>query len=454
MKSARQHITEARESLERRWREIASAMSGIPPTSNPMGPFNQYELDVNLGGDFPVKIKPFSLSAVAGPLADFEYNTARRGGTIRLDPGSSVQRSPTLWHELAHGTQARSFDTAMFDDASRQLKLGSSEKTAKAIRASQQAPVPYHAKTREMDARAVEQGQVSANAGRRAAETMLQDLRALAQEQGALPPSTEPLERLAAYRKRMTDASVKAEKNRIQAALAQPVDTPMPTVFGGTRAPNKDEIKIRAAAARKTDQAVRRGMQNMADMTSLGFDQTASPAIIKGIIRHVKSRTGVSQYSPKEWSGLNKLLDAISRSSVTPSATRAASTGVASRELPPPRPLVRGELPPPPPVKPTDINTRSFSVSPRKPGGLRGLGLAGIGGVLAAGADAGASVAGVYSTPEPRTRMEGEKTYGTDVGLGFDVDAQGELMADPAGMEAARRRGKQGRSFRTWYPER
>lgn len=454
MKSFFQHITEARESLERRWREIGDAMSKIPPTPNPMGPFNQYEVDVNLGGDFPVKVKPFSLSPVAGRLGDFEYNTDRRAGTIRLDPGSSVQRSPTLWHELAHGTQARSFDTAVFDDATGRLKSGNWKKTAKAIQASQQAAVPYYAKTREMDARAIEQGQVSANAGRQAAETFLKDLRAMARVEGALPPSTEPLERLAAYRKRVTDASVKAEKKRIQAALAEPVDTPMPTVFGGTRAPNKDEIKIRAAAARKTDQTVRRGMQNMADMTSLGFDQTASPAIIKSIIRHVKSRTGVSQYTPKEWSGLNKLMDAISRSSVTPTATRAASTGVASRELPPPRPIKPGELPPPPPVKPTDINTRSFSVSPRKPGGLRGLGLAGVGGVLAAGADAGASVAGVYSTPEPRTRMEGEKTYGTDVGLGFDVDSEGELMADPAGMEAARRRGKEGRSFRTWYPER
>ena len=91
-------------------------------------------------------------------------------------------------------------------------------------------------------------------------------------------------------------------------------------------------------------------------------------------------------------------------------------------------------------------------MSPRKPTGLRGLGLAGLGGILGAGADAGASVAGVYSTPEPHTRMEGEKTYGTDIGLGFDVDTEGELMANPAGMEAVRRREKEGRSFPTWYP--
>lgn len=75
-------------------------------------------------------------------------------------------------------------------------------------------------------------------------------------------------------------------------------------------------------------------------------------------------------------------------------------------------------------------------------------------GALGAAAEAGASVAGVYSTPDPKTRMEGEKTYNTDVGLGFDTTPEGELEADPAGMEAARRRAKEGRSFPTFYPPR
>lgn len=445
MKSFSQYLKEARESLERRWNDITRAMGQIPSTTNPMGPFNQYELDVNLGGDFPVKVKPFALSPVAGPAGDFEYNTARRGGTVRLDPASSVQGSPTLWHELAHGTQARSFDTAMFDLKTRQPKMLTANPTAKggidfykAIAASRQAAVPYHAKTREMDARAFEYGKISANAGRSAAESMLRELRALAREHGALPPTTDALKQIDAYRRRVAQASATQEKGRIQAAAQTPTDTPMPTAFGGTRPPSEGEVKIRSAVARKGEQLAKRGMQNVADMVNLGFEQTASPAIIKSIVRHVKSRTGVEQYSTKEWDAVSKMLAAMS-APPSGAASKAANTGALPAESTP---------------KPTDITTRSFSVSPRKPTGLRGLGLPGLGGILGAGADAGASVAGVYSTPEPHTRMQGEKMYGTDIGLAFNVDDQGELMADPAGMEAARRRRKEGRSFPTWYPER
>jgi len=81
------------------------------------------------------------------------------------------------------------------------------------------------------------------------------------------------------------------------------------------------------------------------------------------------------------------------------------------------------------------------------------LGAAAIGAAMGAATEAGASVAGVYSTPDPKTRMQGEKTYNTDIGLAFDTDDQGELMADPAGMKAARERKARGQSFPTWYPE-
>lgn len=83
--------------------------------------------------------------------------------------------------------------------------------------------------------------------------------------------------------------------------------------------------------------------------------------------------------------------------------------------------------------------------------GVAALGASALGALGAAG-EAAASVGGVYSTPDPKTRMQGEKTYNTDVGLGFNTTPEGELEADPAGMEAARRRAKEGRSFPTLYP--
>lgn len=65
--------------------------------------------------------------------------------------------------------------------------------------------------------------------------------------------------------------------------------------------------------------------------------------------------------------------------------------------------------------------------------------------------DMAVNMMGLLSTPEPKTRMQVEKDLNTDVGLGFDY-VDGELVMNPEGSEAVRRRKKQGYSFPTAYP--
>lgn len=62
-------------------------------------------------------------------------------------------------------------------------------------------------------------------------------------------------------------------------------------------------------------------------------------------------------------------------------------------------------------------------------------------------------VASMISTPKPKDRMQGEKTFNSDIGLAFDVDDAGELVADPAGFKAVAQRQKEGKGFSTVYPK-
>lgn len=107
-----------------------------------------------------------------------------------------------------------------------------------------------------------------------------------------------------------------------------------------------------------------------------------------------------------------------------------------------------------PPKSNLPIKARKGSIDTEMLKGFGTAALSALGGAMAAGAEAGASVAGVYSTPEPKTRMQGEKTYNTDVGLAFNFNPDsGDVEADPAGMKAVRERQKRGQSFPTMYPD-
>lgn len=96
-----------------------------------------------------------------------------------------------------------------------------------------------------------------------------------------------------------------------------------------------------------------------------------------------------------------------------------------------------------------------------KASGLRAIGAAGLagagavaGGALTQGVEAVTNVlGGLLTPPDPRSRMQGEKMIGSDVGVAFDLSPEGELMGNPAGFEAVRRREKEGRSFPTMYPQ-
>lgn len=68
-------------------------------------------------------------------------------------------------------------------------------------------------------------------------------------------------------------------------------------------------------------------------------------------------------------------------------------------------------------------------------------------GALGIGMNAATDVSGMFTPPPPRQRMEGEKSWGTDTGLAFDLGDDGELVASPEGFKAVRQREKEGRSF-------
>jgi len=86
--------------------------------------------------------------------------------------------------------------------------------------------------------------------------------------------------------------------------------------------------------------------------------------------------------------------------------------------------------------------------------GAAGLAAAGsiVGGALTQGVQAGTDVLGMIGrTPEGKDRMQIEKSFNSDMGLGFDVGPDGELVADPAGREAARKRQQQGINFPSMF---
>jgi hypothetical protein len=103
---------------------------------------------------------------------------------------------------------------------------------------------------------------------------------------------------------------------------------------------------------------------------------------------------------------------------------------------------------------------KEMSQNPRA-SGLRAIGAAGIAGAGAAVSGALSQSAeaslnalgGMLTPPEPKSRMQVEKDIGSDVGLAFDLSPEGELMGDPAGFAAVRKREKEGRSFPTMFPQ-
>lgn len=68
-------------------------------------------------------------------------------------------------------------------------------------------------------------------------------------------------------------------------------------------------------------------------------------------------------------------------------------------------------------------------------------------GGMATGMNVATDVSGILTPPAPRDRMQGEKSWGTDTSLAFDLGDDGELVASPEGFKAVRQREKEGRSF-------
>jgi hypothetical protein len=62
-------------------------------------------------------------------------------------------------------------------------------------------------------------------------------------------------------------------------------------------------------------------------------------------------------------------------------------------------------------------------------------------------------VASMISTPKPKDRMQGEKTFNSDVGVAFDLTPDGELEGNQAGFKAVADRKKKGFGFSTVYPQ-
>jgi len=62
------------------------------------------------------------------------------------------------------------------------------------------------------------------------------------------------------------------------------------------------------------------------------------------------------------------------------------------------------------------------------------------------------NLAGLLTLPAPKDRMYMEKNTNTDLGLAFDLGPDGELLANPEGMEAVRKRHQIGFSYPTYFP--
>lgn len=74
------------------------------------------------------------------------------------------------------------------------------------------------------------------------------------------------------------------------------------------------------------------------------------------------------------------------------------------------------------------------------------------GAALTQGVQAATDVLGMMgTTPAPKDRMQVEKDYGSDIGLGFNLTPEGELEADPQGREAARKRQQRGVNFGSMF---
>ena len=88
---------------------------------------------------------------------------------------------------------------------------------------------------------------------------------------------------------------------------------------------------------------------------------------------------------------------------------------------------------------------------------LRSLGASGIaaagavaGGALTHGAEAATDVLGAYGAPPtPKDRMQIEKSFNSDIGMGFELSPEGELEASPEGFKAVSQRQKKGINFPT-----
>jgi hypothetical protein len=86
--------------------------------------------------------------------------------------------------------------------------------------------------------------------------------------------------------------------------------------------------------------------------------------------------------------------------------------------------------------------------------GAAGMAAAGsiAGSALTQGVQAATDVLGmVGNTPTGKDRMQIEKSFNSDMGLGFDLGPDGELVMDPAGREAARKRQQQGIQFPSMF---
>lgn len=86
--------------------------------------------------------------------------------------------------------------------------------------------------------------------------------------------------------------------------------------------------------------------------------------------------------------------------------------------------------------------------------GAAGLAAAGsiAGSALTQGVQAATDVLGmVGTTPTGKDRMQIEKSFNSDLGLGFDLGPDGELEMNPAGREAARKRQQSGTNFPSMF---
>lgn len=86
--------------------------------------------------------------------------------------------------------------------------------------------------------------------------------------------------------------------------------------------------------------------------------------------------------------------------------------------------------------------------------GAAGLAAAGsiAGSALTQGVQAATDVMGmVGTTPTGKDRMQIEKSFNSDMGLGFDLGPDGELVMNPAGREAARKRQQSGINFPSMF---